>query len=152
MIRGCRLERSAIGLFWCWGVRFGIAEGNRISDNSNCGISIGHNDTDNVMRDNEITGSGRVGILFRDDKGGRDFWPHRTTIDRNRVINTGDGIAIDIQGRPQDVRIVGNELRQTLAPPKNTGIRIGAEVGRIELANNIIDGFAIPIDDRRRPQ
>ncbi|MDP6445000.1 MAG: right-handed parallel beta-helix repeat-containing protein, partial [Pirellulaceae bacterium] len=58
-----RLERNTIGIFWCWGVKFGLAEGNRIVGNRNFGISIGHCDTDNVMRNNEVIDSGKVGIL-----------------------------------------------------------------------------------------
>ena len=50
---GNRLERNEIGLFWCWGVKYGLAERNRIDANRSYGISVGHNDTDNVMRDND---------------------------------------------------------------------------------------------------
>ena len=56
-----------IGLFWCWGVKYGLAEGNQMDGNRSYGISIGHCDTDNVMRKNRIMKSGKVGILFRDE-------------------------------------------------------------------------------------
>ncbi|MCA9216317.1 MAG: right-handed parallel beta-helix repeat-containing protein, partial [Planctomycetales bacterium] len=72
VIRNNRLERNNLGLFWCWGVKYGLAEGNRIHANRSYGISIGHADTDNVMRNNEITTSGKIGILFRDDARGHD--------------------------------------------------------------------------------
>ena len=65
-----RLERNGLGLFWCWGVKYGLAEGNTIDGNLNYGISIGHCDTDNVMRKNRITSSGKIGILFRDESRG----------------------------------------------------------------------------------
>ena len=67
LIRGNRLERNNLGLFWCWGVKYGLAEDNHIDGNRGYGISIGHSDTDNVMRNNRILNSGKVGILFRDD-------------------------------------------------------------------------------------
>jgi nitrous oxidase accessory protein NosD len=150
-IRNNRLERNNIGLFWCWGVKFGLAEGNRIRANRSYGISIGHNDTDNVMRDNDITDSGKVGILFRDAKRGRDFWANRNLVERNRIINSGDqdGIGIDIQGQTKDVTIVGNDLRETRGPMNRTGIRIAAEAERIELADNRIEGFAHTVRDQR---
>ena len=151
VIRGCRLERNTIGLFWCWGVRYGLAEENHIDGNGNYGISIGHNDTDNIMRNNEVLRSGKVGILFRNDDRGQDFWANRNIVENNRIIDSGDdnGVAIDIQGQTKDVRIVGNELRETRMPMNRTGIRIAAEAGPVELAGNSIEGFAQPMDDLR---
>jgi hypothetical protein len=151
LVRDCVLERNDQGLFWCWGVKFGLAERNRMIDNRSYGTSIGHNDTDNVMRDNEISGSGKVGILFRDDNRGRDFWANRNLVENNRISNTGgaDGIAIDLQGQTKDVRLVGNEIRETRQPMNRVGIRIGNQVTNIELAKNTIEGFSTPIEDRR---
>jgi hypothetical protein len=151
LIRNCVLERNDQGLFWCWGVKFGLAERNRMIDNRSYGTSIGHNDTDNVMRRNEISGSGKVGILFRDDNRGRDFWANRNLVENNKISNTGGaaGIAIDIQGQTKDVRLVGNEIRETRQPMNRIGIRIGGKAGDIELAGNKIEGFSTPIEDHR---
>ncbi len=146
-----RLERNGIGIFWCWGVKYGHAEKNRIVGNRNYGISIGHNDTDNVMVDNDVIDSGKVGILFRDASRGKDFWANRNRIENNRIHNIGanDGIAIDIQGQTKDLQILGNQLKESQKPMNRIGIRIGANASRIELANNSIQGFSTPIDDRR---
>ena len=151
LIRNCVLERNDQGLFWCWGVKFGLAEGNRMIGNRSYGTSIGHNDTDNVMRNNEISGSGKVGILFRDDNRGRDFWANRNLVENNRVSNTGgeDGIAIDIRGQTKDVRLVNNELRETRQPMKRIGIRVGDQAGNIEMAKNTIEGFSTAVMDQR---
>ncbi|NQV28493.1 MAG: right-handed parallel beta-helix repeat-containing protein [Rhodopirellula sp.] len=151
LIRNCVLERNDQGLFWCWGVKFGLAEGNRMIDNRSYGTSIGHNDTDNVMRNNEISGSGKVGILFRDDNRGRDFWANRNVVEHNRISNTGgeDGIAIDIQGQTKDVRLVNNDLRETRQPMKRIGVRVGSQAANIELARNTIEGFSTAIVDQR---
>ncbi|HPM79933.1 MAG TPA: right-handed parallel beta-helix repeat-containing protein [Candidatus Anammoximicrobium sp.] len=148
---GNRLERNEIGLFWCWGVKCGLAEGNRIDANRSYGISVGHNDTDNVMRDNEITNSGKVGVLFRDESRGKDFWANRNVLQRNRIVNSGDkdGIGIDIQGRTKDLKIAGNELRETREPANRVGIRISAGSERIELADNRIEGFSQAVRDER---
>jgi hypothetical protein len=152
LVTRCTLERNTIGLFWCWGVKFGLAEDNRIRDNRNYGVSIGHNDTDNVMRNNEITRSGKVGILFRDENRGQDFWPNRNIVENNRILDSGDenGVAIDIQGQTKDVRIAGNEIRETRRPMNRTGIRIGAAALRIDLADNRIEGFAHNVVDQRQ--
>jgi len=41
-----------IGLFFCWGVRHDLAEKNIIEDTKSSGISVGHHDTDNLIRNN----------------------------------------------------------------------------------------------------
>jgi len=151
LIHDCRIERNGIGLFWCWGVKYGLADGNRIIDSSKYGISIGHNDTNNVMRNNEIIGSGKVGILFRDDARGTDFWPNHNVVEDNRIENSGgpDGIAIDIRGKTKDVRLARNIIRETRQASDRVGVRISSAAQRIELFNNKIEGFATAIDDQR---
>jgi hypothetical protein len=151
LLRNNRLERNTIGIFWCWGVKYGLAEKNRIDGSRNYGISIGHNDTDNVMRDNDVTNSGKVGILFRDDARGRDFWANRNVIENNRITNSGpqDGVAIDIQGKTKDVRITGNRIHEIREPLQRIGIRISKDAAGIELADNQIVGFATKIADQR---
>lgn len=142
-IHDCILERNGLGLFWCWGVKYGLAENNRIVDNKNYGVSIGHNDTDNVMRHNQIIGSGKVGVLFRDENRGQDFWANRNTLEDNVIENSGEanGIAIDIQGKTKDVRLARNTIRETRAPMQRIGIRISAQAERIELSENQFAGF-----------
>jgi parallel beta-helix repeat protein len=152
VIRNNRLERNSIGIFFCWGVKFGLAENNKAVDNRDFGISIGHNDTDNVVRNNLIQGSGKVGVLFRDESGGKDFFPNRNTIENNRILNSGpsDGVAIDIQGKTRDVAIIKNDIRETRQPMQRTGIRIGKHADSITLATNRIEGFSVAIFDQRK--
>ena len=151
LILGNRLERNGIGLFWCWGVKYGLAEGNHVDGNTRYGISIGHNDTDNVMRNNRILNSGKVGILFRDESRGKDFWANRNLVEKNQIIDSGDenGVGIDIQGRTKDVRIIGNEVRETRQAANRVGIRISADAQRIELRDNVIEGFSKDVLDQR---
>ena len=151
IIRNNKLERNNLGLFWCWGVKYGIAEGNLIDGNTSYGISTGHCDTDNVMRNNEIRNSGKIGILFRDDSRGVDFWANRNLIENNRIINSGgdDGVAIDITGKTKDARIINNQIIEERDPMKRTGIRIGANVGKVQLTENRITGFQTAIADNR---
>ena len=79
-----------------------------------------------------VVGSGKVGVLFRDDQRGQDFWANRNTIEKNRIIDSGDenGVAIDIQGQTKDAKIIGNEIRETRQPMNRTGIRISAAAQR----------------------
>ena len=151
MIVNNRLARNDIGLFWCWGVKYGLAERNKVDANRRYGISIGHNDTDNLMRENEIMNSGEVGIIFRDDDRGKDFWANRNTIERNRIINSGgrDGVAIDVYGKTKDVRIVQNEIRETRSSMNRVGVRIHADAGKIELGKNAFSGLAVDVMDQR---
>jgi hypothetical protein len=143
VITGSRMENNTIGLFWCWGVRFGKAENNKMIGNRSYGISIGHNDTDNVMRDNLVENSGQVGILFRDDSRGSDFWANRNLVENNTIINSGgeSGVAIDIRGKTKDVAIRNNRLSETRGPEKRIGIRIAAQTERIRLDGNEVNGF-----------
>ena len=151
LIRNNTLERNGIGLFWCWGVKYGLAENNRIVDSVKHGMTIGHNDTDNVIRNNEIIGSGIGGILFRDPRQGKDFWANRNLVERNRIVDSGgdEGIAIDVSGQTKDVVIADNEILDTRAPAQRVGIRLGTETKNISLTNNTIKGFATPIHDLR---
>ncbi len=144
LIRNNRLAGNTIGLFWCWGVRYGLAERNRIEKNKNYGISIGHHDTDNLIRDNDVLDSGKVGILFRDESRGKDFWPNRNRVENNRVTNSGgdDGVAIDVQGKTHDLKIIGNQLRETRGAMRRLGLRVSADARSIDASSNSFEGFA----------
>ena len=154
IIRGNTLERNSQGIFWCWGVKYGLAENNIIDGNKLYGISIGHNDTDNVMRNNQIRNSGKFGILFRDENRGLDFWANRNVIENNLIENSGDddGAGIEVTGETKDIRLVGNTITETRAAVRRVGIRIGEKVGKVDLADNKISGVATQIVDRRANQ
>jgi hypothetical protein len=151
MIRGNRVARNDIGIFFCWGVKFGIAEKNRIESCRSSGVSIGHRDNNNLIRDNEIVGSGKVGLLFRPERG-KAFAPHRNRVENNRIIDSGpeDGIGIDVQGETDAIVLARNEIRETRMPMKRVGIRLGAQAGAVELVENRIDGLAVAVADLRK--
>jgi hypothetical protein len=150
-MRDNRLERNNIGLFFCWGVRGGLAERNTILDSKSVGVSIGHRDMDNLIRENEIKGSGKVGVLFRPERG-KAFAPHRNRLEKNRITDNAPegGAAIDIQGEVDGLVFVNNVLRETRGAGRRAGVRIGAKVGMVEWKDNRIEGFATAIDDRRK--
>jgi nitrous oxidase accessory protein NosD len=150
VIRGNRLIGNNLGLFFCWGVKWGLAEKNYIEGSRRFGVSIGHHDTDNVVRDNDIRGSGEVGVLFRQEPEAA-FHGNRNRIEGNRILGvTGErGIGIDVQGQTQSITITGNQIREMDGPRERVGIRIGAEAERITLAENKIEGFLHPVVDLR---
>jgi hypothetical protein len=145
------LERNTIGLFWCWGVKHGLAERNRIIANRDYGISIGHHDTDNLIRNNDVLDSGKVGVLFRDESRGKDFWANRNRLESNRIVNSGgdEGVAIDVLGKTRDLRILGNHVSETRGKMSRTGLRIAKSAGPIQIEDNEFQGFAHEIVDLR---
>lgn len=152
IIRENLLAGNSQGLFWCWGVKYGLAELNIIENNHLYGISIGHNDTDNVMRSNRIVGSGQIGILFRNEDRGADFWPNRNTLEDNIIENSGDedGVAIEVRGKTRDLDFKGNRIRELRASANRVGLRISADAGTIRLENNTFSGFHIDVVDQRK--
>ena len=134
LMRRNRLENNELGLFFCWGVKYGLAENNTIIDNHRYGVSVGHRDTDNVVRDNEILRSGEVGVIFRRERG-RAFAPHpqpareqphhrqRSRGGHRRRRARRDRIRHD---RPQ------RHSRDAKAAKTAPGVRIGAETSDIQ--------------------
>ena len=143
VIRGNTIERCGIGIFFCWGVKFGLAEKNTVRDVRKHGISIGHHDNQNLIVGNLVERSGVCGVLFRPERG-EDFAPHRNRLEGNTIVDSGDekGVAVDVQGRTRDVVIAKNELRETRNPAQRVGIRLGPETKNIELSENRFTGFS----------
>ncbi len=151
VLRGNRLERNSQGLFWCWGVKFGLAQDNVIDGNRLYGVSIGHNDTDNLMRNNRITNSGQFGVLFRNEDRGQDFWPNRNVLEGNTIENSGgdDGVAIEVLGKVRDLKFTGNRIIEHRGAAGRTGIRISPEAGSVHMSDNMITGVHTAILDGR---
>lgn len=149
LIRNNKLERNGLGLFWCWGVKYGLAEKNIITDSKTYGMSIGHCDTDNLIRDNQILRSGQVGVLFRDEQ--RSFAAHRNELRTNLIQDNGgdEGIGIDVQGTTDSVKLESNRIVESRGPAKRTGIRIGKQATTLHLTQNTIEGFAHQLLDLR---
>jgi hypothetical protein len=150
IIRGNRAVGNDQGLFFCWGVRWGLAEKNLIENSRRYGISIGHHDTDNVVRDNDVRASGEVGILFRKERTA-GFQGNRNRIEKNRITGVVQdrGVGIDVRGQTRSIEIAANEIRETAGPGQRIGIRIDAEAEDIRLNANRIDGFSQAVLDLR---
>ena len=146
VMRGNKLERNNIGIFFCWGVRHGIAE-NNINIENDIGISIGHRDTDNFILNNDVMRSKKGGIVFRSDKRGKDFGPHRNRVEKNRIVDSGNetGIGVEVRGNIRDITLKANEIRETRGEQQRVGVHVGEETQDVKLIDNKIEGFKTPV-------
>jgi len=151
VFRDCVARGNNLGLFFCWSVSDGVADRCTLSENKSFGISIGHRDTDNTIRDCIIERNGQVGILFRAEAG--DFrCGHRNRIERCTIRDNGrenPGIGIDIQGKTEDITICNTRIENTAAGNQKTGVRIGREARRIVLEDNALTGSPTLVEDLR---
>lgn len=151
VFRNCVAKGNRLGLFFCWGVSDGRVEDCALSDNRRYGISIGHRDTDNVIRSCTIERNGQVGILFR--KEANSFLSgHRNRIENCLIRDNGSqqgGIGIDIQGTTSDIFILQNRLENHAAQNQKIAIRIGAQAGNIKLQDNTFANCLTEIEDQR---
>jgi parallel beta-helix repeat protein len=152
-VRGCLARRNGTdGLFLCWRVRHGVFEANRLEDNGQAGISIGHKDSDNLLRGNHVVRNGACGVLFRDEAAGMS--PHRNRLERNVIEDNGRSAGapgIRVRGEPDGLVFEGNTIRESRDAARKTqtiGVLIEGKVGSVRLDRNAIDA-GVPIEDRR---
>ena len=132
------------GLFVCWRVKHGLFEDNEIRDNKRNGISIGHKDTDNVFRNNTISGNAAAGIEFRNED--EPMGGHRNLFEDNRILDNGavlQGAArasIVIRGHHQDLVFRRNTIGSSQPGPQGVGILAGPHAtGLINEANRFLN-------------
>ena len=153
VVRKCVARRNGTdGLFLCWRVRHGLFEDNILSDNGRFGISIGHKDSDNLLRANVIRMNALNGVFFRNESLG--MAAHRNRLEDNLIVDNGaDGEAagIRIRGQTNDLVFKNNTIRDTRPEELQTqtvGILIEQKVGKVVLDGNTIEAKTA-IDDRR---
>jgi hypothetical protein len=143
------------GLFLCWRVRHGVFENNRMESNGRFGISIGHKDSDNVLRGNHVARNASNGVFFRDEPTGMS--PHRNRLEKNVIEDNGrqPGTAgIRIRGVPAGLVFENNVIRDTRSGSQQTqsvGILVEDRVGPVQIGSNQIEAGK-PVDDRRRSE
>ena len=139
------IENGEDGFFFCWRVRGGVAEGNLLKGNGGYGMSIGHKDSDNVVCKNTIVGNQKGGVYWRHET--KPMAAHDVTFEGNTVRdNVGAGLFVD--GATGGTIIRENLIEDTGAGKQTTGIRIGKEVGDIEIINNTINATIRVMDER----
>lgn len=140
IIRNNTLRGCDIGIFFCWGVKYGLAEGNTIEGNR-IGISVGHRDTDNLIVGNTIRDSHDHGMLFRPERG-PDFAGHRNRIERNTFENNAPdgGSVVEIQGGTQDLQFRDNTFANDRSGVTTVSVRKGPETQNISVEGSQLNG------------
>ena len=148
-VRDCRaIANGEDGFFFCWRVRGGVAEGNRLENNGGHGMSIGHKDSDNVVRGNTIVGNRQGGVYWRAET--EPMAAHRIAFEGNTVRdNEGWGLFVD--GATVGTVIRSNVIEDSGAGRQKTGIRIGRDAGDLVLEGNSIKAANQVVDERGRP-
>ena len=153
-VRDCVARRNGEdGLFLCWRVRHGVFEKNLLENNGRFGISIGHKDSDNLLRENHVRANRQDGVFFRNESLG--MAGHRNRLENNLIEDNGAGgeaAGIRIRGETAGLVFRNNTIRDTRpahAQKQTVGIHIEERAGDVVLENNTIKGKT-QIEDRRK--
>jgi len=154
IVRKCVARRNGSdGLYLCWRVRHGLFEDNVLEENKQYGISIGHKDSDNLLRRNRVRLNKSDGVCFRNETLG--MAAHRNRLEDNVIEDNGAGgeaAGIRIRGETNDLVFKNNTIRDTRAEASQTqtvGIRIEEKAGALALDGNTIEAKT-KIEDRRK--
>jgi hypothetical protein len=142
----CRATRSGDdGLFFCWRVRGGVAENNQLEGNFGHGLSIGHKDSDNLIRGNLIAGNGRGGVLWRDEA--EPMAAHRVTFEKN-TVRDNERFGVHISGQTTGAVLRENTIDAGKGGRQVVGVRIGPQAGEVRLEGNTIHAEQDLVDER----
>ena len=154
IVRGCTARGNKDdGLYLCWRVKYGLFEDNVLEGNGRFGISIGHKDTDNLLRKNQVRGNQQAGVHFRNESEG--MAGSRNRLEENLIENNGvshDAPGIQVRGETRDLVFKNNIIRDTRpeADRKQTiGIQLEEKVGAVTLEANRITAQKELADTRR---
>jgi parallel beta-helix repeat protein len=89
-----------------------VFENNVFAGNRRFGVSIGHKDTDNVLRGNQIIGNGEDGLCFRNETEG--MAGHRNRVENNLIENNGGqrpAAGIRVRGETRDLILASSGNR-----------------------------------------
>jgi hypothetical protein len=144
LIEGNNSHNNRIGLFVCWRVHHSLVKGNQFHDNSDCGISTGHKDTDVTFDNNHIFENGVNGVVFRAENASNS--PHRNTFINNTVENNGTlkaGYGFLINGNASDLVLENNVIRDTKNGNQKAAIFINKNAPPIIERNNKMSGHSL---------
>ena len=144
IIRACTARNNGEdGLFLCWRVRHGLFENNVLENNGRFGISIGHKDTDNLLRLNKVRSNHEDGICFRNES--LPMAGHRNRLEENIIENNGlkrDVAGIRVRGETRDLILERNVIRDTRPGDQKRqliGIKLEEKAGPVKLTENQIE-------------
>jgi polygalacturonase len=154
IVRQCTARNNGEdGLFLCWRVKQGLFEENTLEGNGRYGISIGHKDTDNLLRNNHVLGNHEDGVFFRNESEG--MAGHRNRLENNIIENNGVGreaAGIRVRGETRDLIFTKNTIRDTRTGgerKQTVGVLIEENAGPITLNDNSIEA-GTKVEDRRK--
>jgi hypothetical protein len=140
------MDCPRFGMAWCWGVKGGVLEGNLIE---HCGTasSIGHRDTDSIIRNNIFRDCGG-GLAYRDDP--QPQAAHDNLIEGNTFENMGTaqhpGYAVEMLAP-----VHGNVFRDNRFTGRmKAAFLIGEQVENVMIEGNVLEGVEAEIEDLRR--
>lgn len=147
VIRGCTSsENDKDGFFFCWRVREALVEDNKFINNGATGISIGHKDSDNIIRRNVIADNAGGGVQWREET--EPMAAHNIAFIENTLRNNGS-YGLFIGGETNGTVIRDNTIECT--GDDSVGVRIGKKTGDVVIENNQIHAER-EISDERRTQ
>ena len=144
IIVGNNSHNNKVGLFICWRVQHSLVKDNQFHNNSDCGISTGHKDSDVLFENNHIYENGGDGVFFREEDIKNS--PHRNTFLGNTIENNGtkDGkYGFYFSGNAENVILKNNIIRDTKNGTQEAGIFIDKNTPPLELENNTITGHPL---------
>lgn len=144
VIRGCKSTgNDKDGFFFCWRVRGAVVENNTFTGNGETGISIGHKDSDNIIRNNIVADNARGGVQWREEK--EPMAAHNITFTGNTLRNNGS-YGLYIGGETNGTVIRDNNIDCNVSD--SVGIRVGKRAGDVVIENNRIHAAQEILDER----
>lgn len=143
VFKNCTATGNSQGIFFCWGVSYGLADGCVCSENRDYGISIGHRDTDNRIVNTRIERNEKVGVLFRQPV--TDFrGAHRNVVERCQIVDNGfkaEGLGVEIRGLTCDIALRDNRVADSGKGLQRVGIKVSAEAEDVVIEGNCFEGL-----------
>ncbi len=155
VLSGCKaLRNKKDGFFFCWRVTDSIVENCIAAENHMSGLSIGHKDTHNIIRNSEFSNNVYYGLFFRNepDPMGANFnVVENCIIKNNGRPGTAYGFAgIRMRGSTNNVRLINNKIiyENFYEDAKPIGVVMESEVHDIYMAGNEFKGCARETHDK----
>jgi nitrous oxidase accessory protein NosD len=144
LIEGNNSHDNKVGMFICWRVHHSIVKDNQFYNNSDCGISTGHKDSDVTFSNNHIYENGNNGVYFRDEDAKNA--PHRNSFINNTIENNGTlkgGYGFFFGGKAEDVILEGNTIRDNKKGDQKAAIFISKGTPPPKDINNKMSGHKL---------
>jgi nitrous oxidase accessory protein NosD len=144
LIEGNNSHDNKVGMFICWRVHHSLVQDNQFHNNSDCGISTGHKDSDVIFKNNHIFENGTDGVYFRDEDSKNS--PHRNSFINNVVENNGTirgGYGFNFNGNAREVLLEDNIISDNKNGTQKAAIFINKGTPPPKEINNKMSGHKL---------